>query len=298
LHKHGVKQFRVRLPEVTVLLDGVFNLISATAMMKRGWTLSGNESAITIHKGGVEIAFDIKISMNKGALYCAYITQEPLDEVAALNSNKVIKYNSIQAHQRLAHLGEDQLRKTCATLGFELTKGSLPPCIDCAVSKAWQKNIKNTGGTTSDEDEAGKYYFDMASIKNDNARLSNWAMLVHGKTGLKFSNFDAAQNDMVEPMLERFSKWKQSGILVNVVCLDNAGENIWLKNRAASVDWKLSIEFEFMAQNTPQQNSIAETAFYPIACCGRAMLHQVKSRKNHVFIFGISVLRRLPKLTV
>jgi hypothetical protein len=123
-------------------------------------------------------------------------------------------------------------------------------------------------------------------------------MLVHGKTGLKFSNFDAAQNDMVEPMLERFSKWKQSGILVNVVCLDNAGENIWLKNRAASVDWKLSIEFEFMAQNTPQQNSIAETAFYTIACCGRAMLHQVKSRKNHVFIFGISVLRRLPKLTV
>jgi hypothetical protein len=142
LHKHGVKQFRVRLPEVTVLLDGVFNLISATAMMKRGWTLSGNESAITIHKGGVEIAFDIKISMNKGALYCAYITQEPLDEVAALNSNKVIKYNSIQAHQRLAHLGEDQLRKTCATLGFELTKGSLPPCVDCAVGKLSRKILR------------------------------------------------------------------------------------------------------------------------------------------------------------
>jgi Reverse transcriptase (RNA-dependent DNA polymerase)/Zinc knuckle len=273
-NKHGVKQFRVRLPEVTVLSDGVFNLISATAMMKRGWKLSGNESAITIHKNGVEIVFDIKISTNKGALYCAYITREPLDEVAALNSNKVIKYNIVQAHQRLGHMGEDQLRQTCTALGFELTKGPLPPCIDCAVGKARQKNIKNTGGATSDDDEAGKYYFDMASIKNDNARLPNWAILVHGKTGLKFSNFYAAKNDMVEPTLERFSKWKQCGIPVNVVRLDNAGENILLKNRAASVDWKLSIEFEFTARNTPQQNSIAETAFYTIACRGRAMLHQ------------------------
>jgi hypothetical protein len=165
-------------------------------------------------------------------------------------------------------LGEDQLCKTCATLGFELTKGSLPLCIDCAVGKARQKNIKNTGGATSDDDETGKYYFDMVSIKNDNARLPNWAMLVHGKTGLKFSNFYAAKNDMVEPMLERFSRWKQSGIPVNVVHLDNAGENILLKNRAASVAWKLSIEFEFTAWNTPQQNSIAETAFYTFAYLG------------------------------
>jgi hypothetical protein len=46
----------------------VFNLIGATAMMKRGCTLPSNKSAITIHKGGVEIVFDIKISTNKGAL--------------------------------------------------------------------------------------------------------------------------------------------------------------------------------------------------------------------------------------
>jgi hypothetical protein len=216
-NKHGVKQVRVHLPEVTVLSDGVFNLISATAMMKRGWTLLGNKSAFSIHKNGVEIVFNIKFSTNKGALYCAYITQEPLDEATALNSNKVMKYNIVKAHQGLGHLGEYQLCKTCATLGFELTKGSLPPCIDCAVGKAWQKNIKNICGTTSDDDEAHKYYFDMASMKNNTARLPNWAMLVHGQTGLKFSNFYAAKNDMVEPMLECFSKLKQKGVPVNVV---------------------------------------------------------------------------------
>jgi hypothetical protein len=35
---------------------------------------------------------------------------------------------------------------------------------------------------------------------------------------------------LVEPMLEQFSKWKQNGIPVNVVQVDNAGENILLKD--------------------------------------------------------------------
>jgi hypothetical protein len=52
------------------------------------------------------------------------------------------------------------------------------------------------------------------------------------------------------------------------------------KNHVASVDWKLSIEFELIAWNTPQQNSIAETAFYAIACNGRAMLHQANIPKD------------------
>jgi hypothetical protein len=66
------------------------------------------------------------------------------------------------------------------------------PCIDSAISKARQKNIKNTFGMTSDDNEAGKCYFDMASIKNDNARLPNWAIFVHGNIGWKFSNIYAA----------------------------------------------------------------------------------------------------------
>jgi hypothetical protein len=49
---------------------------------------------------------------------------------------------------------------------------------------------------TSDDDEVGKHYFDMALIKNDNARLPNWATSVHGKTGLKFSNCYTAKNEI------------------------------------------------------------------------------------------------------
>jgi hypothetical protein len=44
----------------------------------------------------------------------------------------------------------------------------------------------------------------MDLIKNDNARLPSWTILVHGKTSLKFLNFYAVKNCMVEPTLEHF----------------------------------------------------------------------------------------------
>jgi len=43
--------------------------------------------------------------------------------------------------------------------------------------------------------------------------------------------------------------------------MDGAGENIKLKKRIDSVDWKLGIDYEITARNTPQQNHLAEVAF-------------------------------------
>jgi hypothetical protein len=55
----------------------------------------------------------------------------------------------------------------------------------------------------------------------------------------------------------------------------------------ASVDWKLSIEFEVTARNTPQQNSIAETAYYTINFHGHARLHQANiPEKRHVYFWN------------
>ena len=56
--------------------------------------------------------------------------------------------------------------------------------------------------------------------------------------------------------------------------LDNAGENILLQSRSQSADWKLNLNFEFTARNTPQQNSLAEVAIATIAMRGRAMMHR------------------------
>ena len=46
---------------------------------------------------------------------------------------------------------------------------------------------------------------------------------------LKFSDFHETKNGMVEPACEQFKKWEQAGKKVDVVRLDNAGENKLLK---------------------------------------------------------------------
>ena len=58
----------------------------------------------------------------------------------------------------------------------------------------------------------------------------------------------------------------------NIRC-DNAGENIKLERRTASSDWKLNIDFEYTARNTPQQNSLVEKGFDTLYNRGRAMLN-------------------------
>ena len=66
---------------------------------------------------------------------------------------------------------------------------------------------------------------------------------------------------MVEPTCEQFHKWQQSNIGITHLRLDNAGENKLLQTRCASKDWKMNFEFEFIARDTPQQNSLAEVGF-------------------------------------
>lgn len=53
--------------------------------------------------------------------------------------------------------------------------------------------------------------------------------------------------------------------------IDNAGENIKLKNRMENKDWKLLIKVVFTAQNTPQANSHAETSFTTMAGHAKAL---------------------------
>jgi hypothetical protein len=52
------------------------------------------------------------------------------------------------------------------------------------------------------------------------------------------------------------AKWKASGHGVKHIHTDNAGENLTLEELSDSSDWKLGINFEYTAQNTPQHKVI------------------------------------------
>ena len=93
----------------------------------------------------------------------------------------------------------------------------------------------------------------------------NWCIIVDECTQLKFSNFFDRKNGMVEPTCEKINKWKQKGIVVKYVRLDNAGENKLLMKRSNSSDWKLGLEYEFTACDTPQQDHLAELGFATVA---------------------------------
>ncbi len=55
--------------------------------------------------------------------------------------------------------------------------------------------------------------------------------------------------------------------------MDNAGKNMRLKERTKSSDWKLGIDYERTARNTPQQNHLAELAFSHLANLGPALMN-------------------------
>jgi hypothetical protein len=91
---------------------------------------------------------------------------------------------------------------------------------------------------------------------------------------MKWSDFFATKDGMIEPTCTLFQKWKEEKHPVTHLMMDNAGENMKLIERCKSSDWKLGIKkFELTARDTPQQNSLAEVGFATLYNRGRAMMH-------------------------
>ena len=89
---------------------------------------------------------------------------------------------------------------------------------------------------------------------------------------MKWSDFFVTKKEMVEPTCEKLHQWKQAGVGVKKIRCDNAGENVSLENRCKSAAWKLDVEFEYTARDTPQQNSMVEVGFATLGNRGRAMM--------------------------
>ena len=86
-------------------------------------------------------------------------------------------------------------------------------------------------------------------------------------------DFYQHKSDMVEPSCVKFNKWHHHGVGITKLCMDNAGENKILKERLQSSDWKLPINVEFTARDTPQQNSPVEVKQATIFNCASAKLN-------------------------
>ena len=68
-------------------------------------------------------------------------------------------------------------------------------------------------------------------------------------------------------------RWGQEGILIKKLRMDHARENIALEKRLKSESLKNPVEVDYTARDTPQQNSMAEVAFYALANKAQAAMH-------------------------
>ena len=244
----------------------------------KGWNLGSDKNEIWLYKNGQQIRFDIKITTRKGAIYCMYFKRNQKTEVGATATEN--KMNIVKAHGLFGHGHEDNNRKTAKALGIDIVRGTLPPCAACTAAKAEQKaitkNVKYKPATTNNEriyTDTATLYKTMKNGKKEKIFNGVWCIKVDERTQLKFSDFYNTKSGIVEPTLEKFNKWEQAGKPVKNVRLDNAGENVKMKKRSESADWKMNINWEFTARNTPQQNHLLELGFTTIAAGARAMMH-------------------------
>jgi hypothetical protein len=274
--KHGNELHKGVLKDVTLLPTGKFNLFSLSKMLKLGWKMGGDKTAIWIESGDQKISFDIIIPTPNGALFVMYMKRTGEKTKNELAITSIDKMSIQSAHKRLGHCNEDMTRKAVKALGLALSRGSLGPCYACAAGKAKQKNVLKRSEHIPSAENNGRIYLDIATVKRikDGPKVSkpNWRIMVDECTNLKFSDFYETKAGMVEPTCEQFYRWKQARRPVKFVRLDNAGENKKLKSRAESVDWKFDTKFEFTVRVTPQQNHYAELGLTVIANRGRAVM--------------------------
>ena len=223
--------------------------------------------------------FDIKIFTPKGAMYAMYSKWLEANQEELANGmldGGGIKLTINQVHAKLGHIGEDTVQKIAGHLGWQLTQGMIMMCESCAVGKARQWNLGRHLEVLVPTDQV-RVHLDILSIKKlesvSQVRKPQLQIIVVKAMQLKFIHFFETKDGMVEPTCKLFSRWKQSGRMVDIVWLDNAGENMLLQNRANSATWQLGINFMFMARDTPQQNTLAEVGIFTLANWVRAMMH-------------------------
>ena len=291
-NRYGAEQFPFNI-KINHCPEGRFNLLSISKFQQEGWLLHGDENRIWLTKGTTTLLFDIKISTRKSVLYCAYLKRDGCDSISTSrmqaletresefaqanlgmitpvsNPNNTIPIES--AHARLGHMDAEKTRSISKHLRWNLSRGNLKPCAPCAVGKARKAAIKPPDDAAP-VDNSERVFLDIASLRlTDEEKkmhepmgtsFPNWRIMIYGACDFASSIFTTTKIAIVEPTCEELYKWttlyKKT---IKYLRMDGSGENKKLAERMKSADWKLPIQPEFTARDTPQQNSKAEVKF-------------------------------------
>ena len=189
--------------------------------------MTGDQDKIEYEKEGSKLVFDLKMNSPKGMVFGARLTRTATEVGGVVQATKKISIKT--AHERLGHLSEEETRKTAKQLGWTLSKGSLGTCESCAIGKAKQKRVKTSEPKEKSNKVNGRIYLDMSRIVNakdkDQPMRPNWCLMVDEKTGYKTTSFHETKGGMVDTVCRKLSNWKDNGMAVETIRMDNGGEN-------------------------------------------------------------------------
>jgi len=159
-----------------------------------------------------------------------------------------------EAHDKMAHMGEDIIWKTMAHYRIKLT-GKMEPCNTCLHAKARAKNMKKmtecVAATASKHlclDTTGPFEPSTSGTRYDTKIVDQFSQKswdVHMKT----------KDQLYEILCKHLDCLKGQGISMKYLWCDNAGEQ---GKKLAEFCKVREIQVEYMAPNMPQQNSIIE----------------------------------------
>jgi hypothetical protein len=116
----GVELFDASFPDMHLVPQAPYNIISITQRMESGWELAGDKHAgIILKKHDTRMCFDIRIETAKGVLW-AICMKRKVVETAAVASVISTPISIQQAHLRLGHRSEVPTRKAAKALGWRL----------------------------------------------------------------------------------------------------------------------------------------------------------------------------------
>ena len=134
------------------------------------------------------------------------------------------------------------------------------PYKDCGVGKAKQSKI-NKGLNSKSEIPGERIFIDISSPKTASLRgKHHWLWVVDDCTDMSWSYFKKKKSETADKIISLIKDLKcRHGIVVRIVCCDNAGENLALRRTCEKEG--LGIRFELTAPGTPQQNGKVERKF-------------------------------------
>jgi hypothetical protein len=77
---------------------------------------------------------------------------------------------------------------------------------------------------------------------------------------------------MCEPTCELIKKLKDIKIEINIIRMENSGENKLLQQICESKDWQFTMKYEYTGRGTAQHNHLAELGFSTLGNKVRALM--------------------------